>query len=125
MQHEYVDSTVQNGITYYYAVVAYDHGSPDLPPTETQSVIQQDPLTGELIFDVNTVELTPGPASIGIVSPEVGLDGSPTSINSDATGKIIVKVLDELAVDNKFYKIEFDEDNSYSTLDSTGVEVNI
>ena len=122
LQHEYVDSTVQNGITYYYAVVAYDHGSPDLPPTETQSVIQQDPLTGELIFDVNTVQSTPGPPSIGIVAPEVGLDGSPTSINSDATGKITIKILDELAVDNKFYKINFNATNSYSTLDSTGVE---
>ena len=122
LQHEYVDSTVQNGITYYYAVVAYDRGSPDLPPTETQSVIQQDPLTGELIFDVNTTQAIPGPVSVGIVGPEVGLDGSPTSINSDATGKITVKVLDELAVDNKFYKIEFTEADSYGTLDSTGVE---
>lgn len=122
LQHEYVDSTVMNGITYYYAVVAYDHGSPDLPPTETQSVIKRDPLTGELIFDVNTVAVTPGPKSTGIVSPEVGLDGTPTSINSDATGKILIKVLDELAVPDKKYKIEFDEDNKYSVLDSSGVE---
>ena len=122
LQHEYVDSTVQNGITYYYAVVAYDHGSPDLPPTETQSVIQQDPLTGNLIFDVNTLEVTPGPVSRGMDSPEVGLDGAPTSINSDATGKISVKIMDDLAVDNKFYKIHFDDALSYSVLDSTGVE---
>ena len=121
LQHEYVDSTVKNGITYYYAVVAYDHGSPDLPPTETQSVIQQDPLTGKLIFDVNTAEVTPGPLSRGIVPPIVGLDGSPTSINSDATGNITIKVMDDLAVDDKFYKIEFNEAKSYSVLDSTGV----
>ncbi len=122
LQHEYVDSTVQNGVTYYYAVVAYDHGSPDLPPTETQSVIQQDPLTGKLIFDVNTVEVTPGPVSRGIVAPEVGLDGSPTSINSDATGKIKVKVMDGLAVNDKFYKINFDDARMYSVLDSSGIE---
>ncbi|MBU2491271.1 MAG: hypothetical protein KJ571_01500 [Bacteroidetes bacterium] len=122
LQHEYVDSTVQNGITYYYAVVAYDHGSPDLPPTETQSVIQQDPLTGQLIFDVNTVEVTPGPVSRGIESPEVGLGGTPTSINSDATGKIFVKVMDDLAVEDKFYQIKFNEDEFYSILDSTGKE---
>ena len=122
LQHEYVDSTVKNGITYYYAVVAYDHGSPDLPPTETQSVIQQDPLTGKLIFDVNTVAVTPGPNSIGIVSPEVGLEGSAVSINSDATGQIMVKVMDDLAVDNKSYEVMFDSSNSYSILDSTGIE---
>ena len=122
LQHEYVDSTVQNGITYYYAVVAYDHGSPDLPPTETQSVIQQDPLTGKLIFDVNTAQVTPGPASKGLDSPEVGFEGTPTSVNSDATGKIIIKVMDNLAVGDKYYKIQFNDAQSYNVLDSTGVE---
>lgn len=122
LQHEYVDSTVENGVTYYYAVVAYDHGSPDLPPTETQSVIQQDPLTGKLIFDVNTVQVTPGPVSKGITDPEVGLDGAPTSINSDATGKISVKVLDKLAVKDNTYKIKFDDAKTYNVLDSTGIQ---
>lgn len=122
LQHEYVDSTVENGVTYYYAVVAYDHGSPELPPTETQSVIQQDPLTGKLIFDVNTVQVTPGPVSKGITDPEVGLDGAPTSINSDATGKINVKVLDKLAVKDNLYKIKFDDSKTYNVLDSTGIQ---
>ena len=35
--HEYVDSTVTNGVTYYYAVASYDHGfdtlGVSLPPT--------------------------------------------------------------------------------------------
>jgi hypothetical protein len=36
LQHTYVDTTVKNGFTYYYAVTAYDHGSDSLkiPPTE-------------------------------------------------------------------------------------------
>jgi len=122
LKHEYVDSTVQNGITYYYAVVAYDHGSPDLPPTETQSVIQQDPLTGKLIFDVNTLEVTPGPVSKGMTPADVGLAGTPTSINSDATGDIKIKVLENLAVNNKLYEIYFDDASTYSVLDSTGKE---
>lgn len=122
LQHEYVDSTVQNGITYYYAVVAYDHGSPELPPTETQSVIQQDPLTGKLIFDVNTVEVTPGPVSKGMTPPDVGLAGTPTSINSDATGQITVKVLEDLAVTDKLYEIHFEDALTYNVLDSTGIE---
>jgi hypothetical protein len=122
LKHEYVDSTVENGITYYYAVVAYDHGTPEIPPTETQSVIQQDPLTGQLIFDVNTVEVTPGPISKGMISAVAGLDGSPISLNTDATGKITIEVLENLAVDNKFYVINFNESNSYNVLDSTGIE---
>lgn len=123
LQHEYVDSTVQNGITYYYAVVAYDHGSPELPPTETQSVIQQDPLTGQLIFDVNTAEVTPGPVSKGMTSPDVGVNGAPTPVNNtDATGDITIKVMENLAVANKFYNLRFDDSTTYSILDSTGVE---
>jgi len=122
LQHEYVDSTVQNGITYYYAVVAYDRGSSEIPPTETQSVIQQDPLTGDLIFDVNTAEVTPGPPSKGIVAAEVGIDGAPVSVNSTATGEIKLKVLDDLKVDDKFYKIHFNDLKVFSVLDSTGVE---
>ena len=59
--HEYVDSTVTNGITYYYALAAYDGGSVkfDIPPTETQTIIDVDPITGELIFDVNTAQAIP------------------------------------------------------------------
>ncbi len=57
--HEYVDSTVQNGVQYYYAVVAYDRGADDLPPSETQTVIQEDPTTGELLYDVNTLSVIP------------------------------------------------------------------
>lgn len=37
LAHSYVDSTVTNGVTYYYAVTAYDYGaaSANISPTET------------------------------------------------------------------------------------------
>ncbi|MDG7050833.1 MAG: hypothetical protein JRZ94_06500, partial [Nitrososphaerota archaeon] len=60
LRHYFVDSTVTNGKTYFYAVVAFDHGvyikgALELPPTETQAKIDRDAKTQELIFDVNTV----------------------------------------------------------------------
>ncbi len=119
--HEYVDSTVQNGVQYYYAVVAYDRGTEDLPPTETQSVIQQDPTTGELIYDVNTLSVIPGPFSIGIDSAQAGIGGKPTVISGNATGDIRLQIIDDLAVDDKTYKVSFDSSNTYNILDSTGV----
>ena len=119
--HEYVDSTVQNGIKYYYAVVAYDRGTIDLPPTETQSVIQQDPTTGNLIFDVNTLAVIPGPNAVGIKESEVGIGGKPTAIVGNATGDIQLNVLDELSVLDKSYKVEFGGAKIYSVLDETGV----
>ena len=45
--HSFVDSNeVRNGQTYYYAVVAYDHGdSLGIPPSETTKKISKDPIT--------------------------------------------------------------------------------
>ena len=127
--HEYVDSTVTNGITYYYALVAYDHGTDLLPPSENEPVITPDPVTGELIFEVNTVQVTPGPLGMGIKNSEVGTNGVPRLIAGNPTGSINVKVLDELSVMDKVYKISFNQETvdgslvtSYNVLDSTGIE---
>ena len=60
--HTFVDSNeVRNGQTYYYAVVAYDHGdSLGIPPSETTKKISSDPISSKLIFDDNTVQVIPG-----------------------------------------------------------------
>jgi hypothetical protein len=122
--HQYVDSTVNNGMTYYYAVVAYDGGSIKfgVPPSETQAVIKRNPITGELEFDINTVRVTPGPLAAGITNAEAGLAGIPTHTKGNATGDVRVQVLDNLKVEEKTYKITFVTDSIYSVLDSTGVE---
>lgn len=122
--HEYVDSTVSNGVQYYYAIIAYDRGTDDLPPSETQSVIQQDPTTGELLFDVNTLSVIPGPISVGIDNADAGIGGTPTLIAGNSNGEISLKVLDDLSVLDKTYKISFDSTDTYNVLDSTGVSYN-
>ncbi len=125
--HEFVDSSVVNGVRYYYAVVAYDSGSleegKELPPTETQAVIRRDPITGILQFDVNTVEVVPGPKSAGIVDAQAGNFGKPVPAQGvNSTGEILVKVLDDLKVpDQKLYAIDFVDSATYSILDSSGV----
>ena len=120
--HEYIDETVKNGIKYYYAVVAYDGGAIEfsIPPTESQAVIQKDPITSQLKFDVNTVEVTPGPLPSGIKNAEVGIAGKPTKVVGNSTGDISVKVLNDLEVLPKFFKLDFSSDNNYRLLDSTG-----
>ena len=58
LQHSFVDSTVQNGVRYYYAVVSYDMGDPKkgvtgLQPTECPKIITED-YAGTLKFiDIN------------------------------------------------------------------------
>lgn len=122
--HEYVDSTVQNGITYYYAVVAYDGGSITfgIPPTETQAVIDKDVITGELKFDLNTAMATPNPYSSTLVNAEAGSNGNLVPIGSNiSTGAVYTKVLKDTDVGNKLYVMNFLDATTYNLLDSTGI----
>lgn len=127
--HEYVDSTALNGITYYYAVVSYDGGNiepgKELAPTESQAVIKRDPITNELKFDVNTVAVTPGVLPSGIKEAEAGVGGIPQQLAGNSTGKITVKVLNDLIVEPKLYRLSFSDDNTYSIIDSTGISETI
>ena len=74
--HSFVDSNdVVNGQTYYYAVVAYDRGdSEGIPPSETTKKITRDPITGEMVFDRNTVQVIPGPRAAGYIEPAIKND---------------------------------------------------
>jgi len=110
--HEYVDSTVTNGKTYYYAVASYDHGfdslSIQLPPTESQIAIIRDPITGILSFDQNTASATPGPLPSGQTRATVGNSAIAQRDAGISTGTIRVKVLDDLSVrDNAKYNVGF------------------
>ncbi len=120
--HKYVDSTVTNGINYYYAVVAYDGGTDEIPPSENKAVILRDPITGELTFDPNTVQVTPGPLGAGVEKAEAGVNGQPIPAEwVNSTGEINIEVLEDLEVKEKLYSIDFLEPELYNVLDSTGV----
>ena len=116
--HEYVDSTVMNGVTYYYGVASYDHGfdslGVQLPPTESQIAITRDPVTNVLTFDQNTASVTPGPLPSGSTSPQVSNDFTAQRVAGNSTGTISVNVMDSLAVlDDAQYDVNFrDQDGS-------------
>jgi hypothetical protein len=127
--HQYVDSTVKNGINYYYAVVAYDGGNEavgkEMPPSETQAVIQKDAITGKLTFDVNTVSVTPNALPAGLKSAAIGVAGEPILTKGASTGTVKFSVLDNLSVQEKTYKLSFADSVTYNVLDSLGVTENI
>ncbi len=110
LRHEYVDSTVTNGVTYYYAVVSFDHGddSLQLPPSECQAIIRQNAVTQELKFDVNTSGVVPNALGGGLVSPKPDIQKGVTLNHlGSATGVLQFRVLSEPALKNGTYETTF------------------
>lgn len=107
--HTYVDSNeVINGQTYYYALVAYDHGdSVGIPVTETTKKITTDPITNELTFDENTVMVIPGPRASGYVEPELGQNDL-VHVGGRGTGSISFEILDDRKIEEgRKYQVTF------------------
>jgi hypothetical protein len=107
--HSYVDSNnVMNGQTYYYAVVAYDRGdSLSIPPSETTKKISVDPVTSQLRFDANTVQVTPGPRVSGYRSPSIGAQN--IEHIGLGNGEVEFNILNDLEVGENTYVLTFSE----------------
>jgi hypothetical protein len=107
--HSYVDSVnVMNGQTYYYAVVAYDRGdSASIPPSETTKKISVDPITSQLRFDANTVQVIPGPRASGYMFPAI----SENNIEhvGRGNGEVTFNILNDLEVKDRTYVLTFSE----------------
>ncbi len=109
--HAYVDSNnVINGQTYYYAVVAYDHGdSLRIPVSETTKKITIDPITNEFTFDKNTVMVVPGPRPSGYVAPSFDPNDL-QHVSGISTGYFTAEIIDDLKTkDNGEYEIFFED----------------
>jgi hypothetical protein len=113
LQHSYIDTNVVNGQKYYYALVAYDQGDPNLGtkglvPSETTKIISVD-LVGNLQFvDINCAVVTPNAPIAGYLPAEIS--GSLDQVtDGQGTGYIDVTILNQgLVVDGAKYKVEFD-----------------
>jgi hypothetical protein len=78
--HIFVDNTVQNGRTYYYAIVAYDFGAPDIgpgiSPSENNTVIELDEYENIRSIGKNIAIVTPHQKAAGYIPPEVVVEES-------------------------------------------------
>lgn len=119
LKHSFIDSTVQNGQTYYYAVAAYDRGfiteniegvTEGIPPTETTTILKQD-INGVVTSDINTAVVTPRAPAAGYIAPEV----HSFEHSGPGTGNLSVTVLNPDSVkDNHIYRLVFEENTRYS-----------
>ena len=106
--HQYIDTDVQNGRTYYYAVVAYDNGDPEsMFPSENSKLISI-LNSGEVLTDQNTAYATPSSQSAGYSIDEV--------INLEhygpGTGSIIFNIIDETKLTGDEYEVTFFDTHS-------------
>ncbi len=127
--HSFVDSNnVLNGQTYYYALVAYDHGdSLNFPPTETTKKITVDPITSKVILDKNTASVIPGPRANGYLPPSVNSSNF-TQSSGIGNGNVNFSILNDLVIDDNEYELYFDDSllvngnmtakKNYSVIDS-------
>ena len=118
LQHSFVDSTVQNGQTYYYAVVSYDQGFTTttvagqfigIPPSETTSIVKVDN-NGAVKTDVNTAVVTPRAPAAGYTAPSLmnRTDSGP------GTGKITLTIVDPDSIrGNHSYRLEFVDSTAF------------
>lgn len=106
--HSWIDSTVQNGQQYYYAIRAYDQGYVPLgiSPAESNLKISIDNVTGK-VTSIGT--------SVAIVTPEAPVAGYlPPNVSAielvsgTTTGKIGYKIIDPYLVkENHRYRVTF------------------
>lgn len=117
IQHSFVDSTVQNGKIYYYAVVAYDRGDVEknLPPSENTKFIARD-ATGKITTDINTAWVIPQKPSVGYVPPPSGVKLTKTKGVSEGT--VYYNAIDPTKVkDGNKYTLKF-FDSSMDSVDN-------
>jgi len=101
--HEYIDTDVQNGRTYYYAVTAYDNGNPNsMFPSENSKLISI-LNSGDILLDQNTAYATPSSNSAGYnLNQSFNIDHY-----GDGTGSISIDIVDETKLGNNEYEITF------------------
>lgn len=109
IQNFYIDNDVINGKTYYYAVVAYDHGdaSKDIFPSENTRFISKDAL-GRVSTDINTLAIIPNAPVSGYVPPKSGVNAERLSGFSNSLP--YYEVLDPTRVQERTYRITFNDE---------------
>ena len=118
LRHSFIDTTVQNGQAYYYAVVSYDQGFSTIniknefegiPPSECTSIFKVD-INGRVKADINTAAITPRAPAAGYVKPKV----DNVTHSGPGTGSFSVSILNPDSLqENHLYRVEFQNRSAF------------
>ena len=129
LRHSFVDHTVQNGRTYYYAVVAVDKGYDidfferglsdlenlePISPSESSKRIEVDILGNVLSLERNVAVVVPREPAAGHQAPE--FEAAVQHVIGDATGSFVPVIADPDEVTNRTYEVIFEDDSTLSHL---------
>ncbi|NUO20052.1 hypothetical protein HUU59_11440 [bacterium] len=124
LEHAWTDTTVENGQTYYYAVVAYDRGDveKEILPAENSKTIVVD-ASGNVTLDINTAVIVPRAPALGYEDPQFS---TVSHVSGSATGTIALEVVDpRLIGNNTEYRFSFDQESDTSALTYTVTRTNL
>ncbi len=138
LDYSYVDDTVDNGRTYYYAVVSVDQGYHDsffasgisqfeslveITPTESSKIIEVDAFDRPINVASNTAIVVPQPSALGFLEAGLGPEGVQRTAGN-ASGGLQVEFLLPNDANSLGYEYEFTftDDNSFANLDSLLLE---
>ena len=114
--HYFIDENVQNGRTYYYAIVAYDYGAPNvgpgIAPSENNIVIELDEAEEVRAIGKNVQIVTPHQKAAGYIPESIKEEGTGLAFGS---GTIVPEILagKSLKADHT-YKVKFSIDTVYA-----------
>ena len=125
LRHSYIDSSVDNGRTYYYAIVSVDKGYDidffdrgisekeslePISPTESGKRIEVDILGNVISKERNVAVVVPREPAAGNKPPE--FETGVLHVAGAATGKVMVTIIDPDEVKNRSYELFFTDDSS-------------
>ena len=143
LKHSYIDTLLDNGRTYYYAVVAVDQGYDTdffsrgiseidnlepISPTETGKTIEVDILGNVLKLDINVTAIVPREPAAGNQPPVI--ESGIHHVSGNATGSFLAVIADPEQVIDRSYKVAFVDDSTlehltteFSIIDETTGEI--
>ncbi|MCU7494886.1 MAG: hypothetical protein HF314_14660 [Ignavibacteria bacterium] len=106
IQNTFVDTDVQNGRRYYYAVCAYDRGKAvaDIFPSENNKPISKN-VEGILTYTSNTLSVVPNAPVAGYVPPSNG--AKLERANGSSTAIPYFSTIDPTKIMNATYEVSF------------------
>ncbi len=119
--HTFVDSAVDNGRRYFYALVAYSKGdvTTGIFPAENTHFVTITP-SGQVVHDQNVAVVVPNAKSAGYVSAATGIPL--THVVQQGVGSITYQLADPTKITGHKYRVQF-LDTEVDSLTAAGAPV--